>query len=383
MLKKKWSLIGFFALIFALGLTLAFPQSDDLEEIDGRTQRAIDRGLSYLARHQNKNGSWSDVVGKKANNFYIGQYGVHVGVTALAGMSFLAGGHLPGRGKYGENLKRTIDFFSNHFASKEKNPDGFIALNESRMYSHAFATLFLAEVYGMTHRPEIKKVLKRSIRLIERSQNKEGGWRYLPTAKDSDISISVCQLMALRAARNSGILVDPKVIKTAIKYVIESYIPYRTRSYRRYVQNGFWYQVHNQPSRTSYALTAAGVASLFAASEGRGLVDTYQRERIEEAIRGGLQYMMDPYNQPPASNMRDSFDYFYSQYYAAQAMYQAGQRFGRNYWTHWYRKVRDEIVGGQNIHDGKWEDLVGPNYATAMATLILQIPYRYLPIFQR
>jgi hypothetical protein len=59
-------------------------------------------------------------------------------------------------------------------------------------------------------------------------------------------------------------------------------------------------------------------------------------------------------------------------------MYQAGG----DHWKRWFPRVRDEILGGMN-ESGHWEDLVGPVYATAMATIILQIPYRYLPIFER
>ena len=40
-----------------------------------------------------------------------------------------------------------------------------------------------------------------------KSQNDEGGWRYEPYARESDMSIVVCQVIALRAARNIG---DPR-----------------------------------------------------------------------------------------------------------------------------------------------------------------------------
>ena len=76
--------------------------------------------------------------------------------------------------------------------------------------------------------------------------------------------------------------------------------------------------------------------------------------------------------------MRQSFEFLYGHYYAAQAMYQAG---GKN-WTGYWIRLKRELLEFQ-FEDGRWQDLVGPNYATAMATLILQIPLRYLPIFQR
>ena len=45
------------------------------------------------------------------------------------------------------------------------------------MYSHGFATLFLAEIYGMTGDEQVKEKLQRAVRLIEKTQNPEGGCR--------------------------------------------------------------------------------------------------------------------------------------------------------------------------------------------------------------
>lgn len=327
-----------------------------------RTRRAIEKGLRYLSRRQNEDGSWSDGIGRKVNHQYLNHYGKHVGVTSLACMALMSGGSLPERGRYGEEVASGLDWV----IGKVKQ-DGFVAHNGSRMYSHAFSTLFLAEVYGMTPTPRVKKALKRATKLIEDAQNPQGGWRYLPGAKDSDISISVCQVQALRAARNAGIHVKKSVIDDAVKYVRKSYIPrgnYQTH-------NGFWYQVFEnepfRPSRTSFALTSAGVTALYAT----GKYD------LTEA-KGGLKYLKNRRHRPRPSDMHRSFDYFYGHYYAIQAFFQAGD----DHWNAWYPDVRDEIVNGQH-GDGRWEDLVGPNYATSMACVILQMPYQYLPIFER
>jgi hypothetical protein len=330
--------------------------------VTSRAQRAVEKGLKYLERRQNDDGSWSDGIGRKVNFQYLSHYGKHVGVTSLACMAFMSNGSLPDRGPYGAKVASALDWVLD-----KVKPDGFVTHNGSRMYSHAFSTLFLAEVYGMTPTPKVKKALKRSTQLIEAAQNEQGAWRYLPGAKDSDISISVCQVQALRAARNAGIHVNRTVIDAAVSYVRKSYIP-RDQFQNR---NGFWYQVFenepNRPSRTSFALTAAGVTALYGAGE-------YDLEEI----RGGLRYLKNPRHRPKPHEMHQSFDYFYGHYYAIQAMFQAGDE----HFNDWYESVRDEIVAGQH-GDGRWEDLVGPNYATAMACVILQVPYQYLPIFER
>ena len=92
-------------------------------------------------------------------------------------------------------------------------------------------------------------------------------------------------------------------------------------------------------------------------------------------IREGLEYLWN--NRPSVHTIapRQTFDYYYGQYYAVQAAFQAGG----TYWNRWYQAVKKDLLSLQ-APDGRWEDLVGPNYATAMAIIILQMPNQYLPI---
>lgn len=356
--------------LFAAGLRAASAETPRYlpPEIDARTHRAIVRGLDYLAAHQHPDGYWVDMIGRKVNEEYRGHLGRHVGVTGLACMAFLANGSTPGRGPYGANIER-----GTRWLLDQVRPDnGFITADGSRMYSNAFATLFLAEIYGMSGDPRLRQGLQAAVDGIVQAQNRQGGWRYLPGAEDADMSITVTCVMALRGARNVGIFVPRETIDAAIRYVKRSYIGNHPDWRQR---GGFWYQIPENRfamSRTSFALTAAGVTALYGAGE-------YDAPEIRE----GLRFLsrppgLFPYGRPPAWRMHESFDYFYSHYYAVQAFFQAGGA----HWEHWFPMIRDEIVAGQHP-EGYWQDLVGRNYATAMATVILQIPYRYLPIFER
>ena len=162
------------------------------EFITPETQARITRGLDYLAATQSDNGA-----------FGTQHYREDVGVTALCGLAFLSAGHTPGRGKYGKVVDKALEHILN-----STDASGFINADESRshgpMYGHGFATLFLAEIYGMTDRKDVKSKLKLACNLIVNTQNKEGGWRYFAVRKDADLSVTVCQIMALRAARNVG-----------------------------------------------------------------------------------------------------------------------------------------------------------------------------------
>lgn len=340
-----------------LGQRLEAQSEQHYRQVEADTRLAVRRGLDYLARKQNKNGSWTEKVGRKVHYSYRGESAEHVGVTALACMAFLSHGDVPGRGRYADNIERGLDF-----VLSSVQPNGFVAANKSRMYSHAFATLFLAEIYGMTGREDVRKKLKSSVTLIIQAQNDAGGWRYRPGAEDSDMSITVCQVMALRAARNAGIHVPKPTIDGAIEYVKASFV--RSSGaflYQHEVDRGG----RHRRSRTSFPLTAAGVTALYGAGEYDG-----------EYIQDGLRYMRSHrFNRGQA---RRSFDYYYGMYYGTQAAFQAGSE----YWTEWYLSVWPDILALQR-RDGSWDDLVGSSYATAMACVILQIPYQYLPIFER
>jgi hypothetical protein len=335
---------------------------------------AVQRGLEWLAASQNDDGSWTAKIGYKLNLGYehTGEK-PHVGVTALAGMAFLAGGHIPGRGAWGEYVDRALGFVLSCVQE-----DGYVTHAGSRMYSHAFSTLFLAEVYGMTHRGDVKEKLQLAVDFIVHSQNAEGGWRYEPYAVESDMSIVVCQVLALRAARNIGIRVPKSVIDRAARYVVESAVTEESIShffpggvgYRNEV-GSFHYQKHDG-SRSSFPLTAAGVTAL----HGAGV---YSDEAIDDGIRY-LRANLQRFNLQEGRQHEGHYFYWYGHYYGVQAMYTAGA----DNWESYFTIVRDELLRMQRP-DGTWPNKTGPGpaFGTAMAVLILEIPYRFLPIFQR
>jgi hypothetical protein len=325
----------------------------DLVTRDVKT--AIAQGLEWLAARQNSNGSWNCKIGYKLFEDYHGEDGQDVGVTSLCGMAYLGAGHLPNRGKYGKVVARALDFV----LSCVREEDGYITANGSRMYSHAFATMFLAEAHGTTPRSDLRVKLKRSVNLIVGSQNREGGWRYQPIPVDADLSVTVSTLQALRAARNTGIAVPMDTIDRATAYV---------RRCARTV--GFSYQAANEYSyndtRISYPLSAAGVVALYSAGE-------YDSKEI----RSGLSYLSRAANRLRAGR----YHYFYGHYYASQAMYLAELKHQGGF-RDYYARVRDEILG-ERMDDGGWADDVGRTYATAMALIVLQMPFEQLPLFQK
>lgn len=309
------------------------------------TQASIDRGLEWLASQQQSNGAFGSGLMYKGN----------VAVTALCGMAFLSAGSSPGRGKYGLQVERAVDYIL-----KNTRANGYI-INErykshGPMYGHGFATLFLAEVYGMSPDEEVREALQKAVKLIVETQNEDGGWRYLPEPRVADISVTVCQLMALRAARNAGIYVPKSTVDDSIEYVRRSQNP----------DGGFRYQLTIGRADSEFPRSAAGVVAFYNAGIFEG-----------EEITRGLDYLMR--SLPRGEIFRYESHYFYGHYYAVQAMWHAGGA----YWDQWYPAIRDELLRRQ-VENGSWlSTSVCNEYGTAMALLVLQLPNNYLPIFQR
>ena len=340
------------------------------QDRDSEVQDSIRRGLAYLAETQDlASGGWKQDVGFKFNDRYelTAENKPHVGVSSLALMAFLAGGQLPGRGKYGHVVERGTDFV----LSCVDEDTGFIANHETRMYSHAFASLFLAEIFGMTRRPALHAKLQQAIDLTVETQNKQGAWRYRPYAPDSDMSIAVCQLMALRAARNIGIQVPKSTITRAYNYIRQSQYHGGGR------KGAFKYQIDQPQTRVSFALASAGLASLLHAGY-------YDDAMIKPGIRWLRQRIGNLRNY--SHENYPTYFYWYGHYYAAQVMFIAGDnKRDREIWEDFYwPRIRDELLQHQQAN-GSWRNSPGPGdiYATAVACIILQIPYQFLPIFQR
>lgn len=322
--------------------------------ITAEAQNAISRGLAYLQSVQYDDGAF----GSGPTNY------ANVAITSLGALAMMAGGHQPGRGMYGKVVERALDFV---LGNEDPRIPGFLHnLNSGSygpMYSHGFGTLFLAEVYGMVQgrrrRKQLRETLTRAVNLIIDKQNSYGGWRYYPDSRDADLSVTICQIMALRAARNAGFFVPKATVDRCVKYVKRCQDPDGSFRYMDIAGNGFG---------PPFARTAAGVVALYSAG-------IYKGPEIEK----GLEFLMRDCIPRPTNFRRPNMHYFYGHYYAVQAMWTAGGR----YWSVWFPAIRDELVRRQTRGDGSWYDQICPHYGTAMACIILQLPNNYLPIFEK
>jgi len=319
--------------------------NDSTRLISAAHQLKINHALEYLVQNQHEDGSFGSGTIFKRN----------VAVTGLCGMALLSAGSTPGRGPYGVAVHKTVDFLISRAQST-----GMIIDDDSKsqgpMYGHGFATLFLAEVYGMSSKPKkLRAVLKPAVELIIKSQHKTGGWRYFPNSQDADVSVTVCEMMALRAARNAGFTIPKNTIENAEAYVKKC----------QNKDGGFRYML-DRKDESLFPRSAAAVVAL-------NSVGVYDGHEIDNALNYLSRF------RPNGQSFKAGDNYYYGHYYAVQVMWQRGG----NLWQKWYPAIRDELLDNQ-LANGSWPSTsVCPEYATAMSCLILQIPNNYLPIFQR
>jgi len=313
-----------------------------------RVHASIDRALEYLAAKQRPDGGWE-------NNH---------AVNGLAILAFMGRGHVPGRGRFGdvrENdvLKPGVLKRAKRYLLATAQPSGYVSF--SSMYEHGLATLALAEMYGMDPDPELEDKLRKAVDLIVRTQSAAGGWRYNPTPADQDLSVSVMQIVALRAAYNAEIPVPQPTIDKAIKYVRACAHP----------AGGYGYTGPAQGPQTS----AAGALSM----QLLGKFD-------DPSVAKTMDYLAAIPIKWDASGPQY---FYYFHYYAIQAHYQAGGK----HWNNWHPRIRELLLEKQNP-DGSWDVPAGTAeagrvadgnkiYSTAMACLVLDIYMHYLPAYQR
>jgi len=344
-MKKSWLALP----IVLIALCPAWaqePARKDPVTVDEKTEAVIKGALKYLVSKQSPNGAWAASAEEQQHP---------IAITGYTLMAFQAAGQLPAEGEYGKSVSAGVQYLLD-----STSPDGLIGnRNDGQyMYGHGVASIALAELYGQTRSPAMRQKLDRIIKVIIASQNDEGGWRYRPIARDADISVTVLQVVALRAAKNAGLEVPQATIDNAVKYVKKCYHP---------ATGGFTYQPNREPG---FARTAAAIYSL----QVCGLYD-------DPMVKKGSDYLL--------SHQKEQDQWFtYGNFYAAPALYMVGG----DIWKKWYSQMSELLLKAASTKDDLtyWDKskldqgrAVGEVYCTAVYTMILAMPYHYIPLYQR
>ena len=227
-----------------LALPIRSSRADEDETVPPKVRDAVDRALAWMKTSQQADGTWQ--AGQASST----------AVPSLAVMAFLARGHVPGQGHYGDDAEQ-----DDRLCVERAAGDGLLSKAEGGnavMYEHGISCVMLSEVYGMvddTRRSKIDKALAQAVKLtldaqgVQKPDPFKGGWRYQPRSSDSDISCTGWQLMALRGAANCGAAVPKSALEAGREYVRRSAAQ----------GGGFSYQPGGPPNQ---ARTGTGILSM-------------------------------------------------------------------------------------------------------------------------
>lgn len=324
------------------------------------SEKAVGTALKWLAAHQMPDGGWNynhtacpACRGQCRNAGTMAE--ARNAATAMALLPFLGRGDTHKEGAYRNTVRNGLSFLINHM---HVGPQGG-AMNEpgGRMYAHGLASIVLCEAYGMTHDKQLLVPAQSAMNYISFAQDPGGGgWRYMPHEK-GDTSMVGWQLMALKSGLMANLNVQPLTIRRACNY-LDSVQKDEGAAYG-----------YTDPTNGSEATAAIGL-----------LCRMYLGwKKDNPALQRGVRALSN--RGPSGANM-------YYNYYATQVM----RHWEGEEWINWNRQMRDQLVHAQakqGHEEGSWFTGSGDTgagaggrlYCTAMATMILEVYYRHLPIY--
>ena len=188
------------------------------------TEGAVEMALEWLARNQERDGSWSlDGKGRAAaaGRWWAARARqMRPAMTGFATLAFLGAGYTPKAGKYKENVDRAQNWLLALLkkAAREGQPGTF----NPCMYTQGMATLAIAEAYGMTRDPAVKPLAQAAVDVIVAAQGPYEAWTYRTKkgkAGRNDTSVTGWNLMALKSAKIAGLRVDGAAFQGCMRWL--------------------------------------------------------------------------------------------------------------------------------------------------------------------
>ncbi len=329
------------------------------------TEKAVAAALKWFKAHQLPDGSWtfahSLACGAKCKDNGVAT-GASNGATGLVLMCYLGAGQTHLEGDYKETVFRGLSYLlRNMKVTDGKIPSWYNKGGGSStgvMYSHGIAAIAMCEAYGMSKDPDLKVAAQAAINFIVYAQDPSGGgWYYSPRA-GGDTSVVGWQLMALKSAAMSGLNVPTICLKKADQYL---------NSVSNDKGSSFGYRKSGDRPVAS-AMTACGM-----------LCKMYMGLPKDNE---GLKIVAEAF----VKKGPDKSDIYYN-YYATQVMKQVSG----DLWKQWDDKMKKKLLADQEKSGhaaGSWfdkstkhADAGGRLYQTAMSTMMLEVYYRYMPIY--
>lgn len=356
-----------------------------------RGEEAVEAALAWLAAHQNKtDGGWSlhlnDHAFCSCSHGGTSPSNRRTAATALALLAFLGAGYShQAESPYRPNVEKGLLFLI-----KDVNGGingAAIQRDQLQMYSYGLAAITLCEAHAMTKQQDPKSQLGRAAQdallFIETAQDPDyGGWNYRPDQLRRDVtrdyegvriggdtSIFAWQLMALKSGKIGGLHVSPSVLYAAQDF-LNSVALDGGRHYQ-YRPDGKWDAIRGEDSPQ----TCTAIGLLMRMYLGWKPGDPFLDDGIKQIAHWGYALKEGECN-------------LYYAYYATLALH----HYGGEHWDSWNSGLQEMLVrtqARQGCEAGSWYfrdpycDVGGRLLNTALGAMILETPYRIMPLYRK
>ncbi|MCZ7644053.1 MAG: terpene cyclase/mutase family protein [Planctomycetota bacterium] len=336
-----------------------------VEELNPAARASIDKGLDWLLKAQNPDGSW----GLEAKST------PDVTCTAVAGLALLAAGENEREGQR-ERASAALRKATEYILKRARKAPNDIAHGETTLIQNKlgatvhnhFAVIYLTQVYGMRlgefggseDSEELAYAIRKMTDHIAKTQEPDGSWH---KNTFGSLKATCMAWLALRSAAGTGIPIRHAAVDRTVKFIKDQYNP-STKLY----DGGAGGMYGGYQSMYSTASCLRVLAGMGAGGEERTLaaMDAF----IEQASRGAWKEMFLSV---------EGEDFLAAAMMSHTLVGENGPR-----WEKWFPFVRDRLARRQNA-DGSWTTtacISGRTFATACALLALQTPNRLLPLQQ-
>lgn len=318
------------------------------------TENAVDLGLQWLARNQQRDGSWSL---KGPYRSFVGEENT-MAATGLALLAFLGHGETHQKGKYKDRVAKAVKYLIKNQSGNGHFVERRASLSHS-LYSHAICSISLCELVALTQDESLLGPAREAVEFAVKAQGSQGGWKYEVGSERSDLSVTGWFIMLFQSAKYAGIDYDPAVLDRADKF-IETVMSADGSRFR--------YEADHEPS---VAMTAEGL-----------LCKQYLGwKKDDPRLEAGAEHLL---NHPIRWTQKN----VYYWYYATQVM----RNLDDETWKKWNANLSTILPERQRktgVEKGSWDHegdpYGGPGgrlYVTCLCIYSLEVYYRYLPIYQ-
>lgn len=332
------------------------------------SENAVESGLRWLRAHQDPADGGFHFENKCEICRNSGNHTSRLAATSLAALAFLGAGHTHKQGEHKDVVSKALYFIIRN--STESTEMGlYLRQGSKSMYTQGLAALAICETYAMTKDPDLKYLSEQAVRYIVNSQDPTGGgWRYVPQEQPGDMSVTGWQVMALKSAHLAKIDIPRKTL-----YGISDFLKVTEQDGGvRYNYLPLDTNLEGRSPDSPKTCTAIGhlLNMYIGASPGYPPLDQ------------GVSHIagLGPLNSSTHCCL-------YYAYYGTLVMH----HYGGSSWDRWFPRIRNFLVETQSkeSHEsGSWyfpdenADKGGRLFNTCLAIMILEVPYRYMPLYK-